>query len=434
MMEALQPDQPRHVLVVAYYFPPMGLSGVQRIAKMVKYLPAYNWHPTVLTVHPGGYFAYDETLLDELNHPDITIVRTASWDPTRLFSPGRTVSLPGEADRRRWAGLSQFLFVPDNKIGWYPVGLRAGMKCLKDQPFDAILSTAPPYTCHLLARRLSIKSKLPLVVDFRDDWVGNPRHRYPTPLHRWVNEWLEHRVMKRAALGLAINRPIQESLVARNSRAGFAPRVEVLPQGYDPADFEQATRTGKGEKMRFLYTGIFYDAQTPDFFLRAFQAFLEAHPERKEQVEAVFVGLLPESAKVLIKDLGLSEQVRYEGYCSHRETVDHLVFADVLWMTIGRRPGAEGISTGKLFEYLGSRKPILALVPEGAAREALRPYGAAHIVEPDDLEAITEGIHSMVEAWDRGALPEGEPAEVEMYDRRKLAGRLADLLEGVRKP
>ena len=181
----------RRVLVIAYYFPPMGLSGVQRVAKFVKYLPEHGWQPTVLTIEPAGYYAYDTTLLHEVKQAGVAICRTASWDPTRFFRRHQTIPLPSEPQRRRLSTVSQLLFVPDNKIGWLPHALRAGRRLLKERAFDAIFSSAPPYTAHLIAARLSRQSGVPLVVDFRDDWVGNPRHVYPTPLHRYLNGRLE---------------------------------------------------------------------------------------------------------------------------------------------------------------------------------------------------------------------------------------------------
>ena len=126
--------------------------------------------------------------------------------------------------------------------------------------------------------------------------------------------------------------------------------------------------------------------------------------------------------------LGIDDLVRYVGYVVHEEAVAQLQAADVLWMTIGKRPGAEGISTGKLFEYFGTRKPILALVPGGAACEALRPYGAACIVEPDDVAAIAQSILSMFTQWQAGTLPTPNESYVQQFDRRRLAGQLAACL------
>jgi glycosyltransferase involved in cell wall biosynthesis len=418
----------RRVLVVAYYFPPMGLSGVQRVAKFVKYLPDYGWQPTVLTVEPAGYFAYDTTLLHEVEQAGVAIHRTKTWDPTRLFGGRRTVALPSEFWRRRLSSLSQFFFVPDNKISWMRHALRAGNRLLQAHPFDAVFSSAPPYTAHLVAERLSRRHGLPLVVDFRDDWVGNPRHVYPTPFHRRWHQRLEQRVLRRSRYVVTINEPIRSALRQRNPCLDGSSPIAILPQGYDPDDFAVEPVAREPETMWLLYSGIFYDAQTPDFFLRALAQGVEKLPEMRRHVEAVFVGLLPRASLQLIDRLGIGDLVRYEGYVAHDEAVAFQRAADVLWMTIGKRPGAEGISTGKLFEYIGTRKPILALVPPGAAREALGPYGAACVVEPDDVAAIEQAILGFYDRWRAGSLPEPEEAYVRQFDRRRLAGLLAGFL------
>ncbi len=418
----------RRVLVIAYYFPPMGLSGVQRVAKFVRYLPDHGWHPTVLTVTPGAYFAYDPTLLAEVETAGVEVVRTASWDPTRLFGGGTTVALPDERKRRWWAALNHMVFVPDNKVGWWPHAVRAGRRLLRRGAFAAVFSSAPPYTAHLVGASLARWAGLPLLTDFRDDWLGNPRHVYPTPLHRRLHARLERRVLAQSRYVLTINDPIREALQRRAGAAGGRADVRVVPQGYDPADFDVPPVPRPPDRLRLVYSGIFYDAQTPDPFLRAMALLRERRPEVRSRLEAVFVGLVPAASQALAGQLGLTDAVQWAGYLPHREAVRHLLAADVLWMTVGRRPGAEGISTSKLFEYFGARKPILALVPAGAAREALRRHGAAVVVEPDDVPAIAGALGHLFDRWQTGTLPAPDRAYVERFDRRHLAGELAALL------
>lgn len=414
----------RQVLVVTYYFPPMGLSGVQRVTTFVKYLKEYGWRPSVLTIVPAGYFAYDKTLLAEVQAAGIPIHRTNSWDPTRLFRRQQSVGMPSEPLRSGLSAISQLLFVPDNKIGWMPHALRTGNRLLRSGSFDAIFSSAPPYTAHLVAARLSRTHNLPLVVDFRDGWVGNPRHQYATPLHRKWNERLERKVLRSCRRAITINDAIGDALL----RIGEAP-VTIIPHGYDPDNLNVAPAGRKPGKMTFLYTGVFYDAQTPDYFLQALARIIDRHPETRALVEAVFVGLLPKSSLQHVAALNLEDIVTYTGYVSHAQAVAFQRAADVLWMTIGSRPGAEGISTSKLFEYMGSRKPILALVPPGTAMRALEPYRAATIVDPEDVNAIATAISALIAQWQSGTLDAPDEAYVQRHDRRRLTGMLAACLD-----
>lgn len=396
------------------------------MAKLVKYLPAFGWQPTVLTVEPAGYFAYDDTLLAEVEAAGVRVVRTKSWDPTRLFGKKETIRLPKESSRRKLSSLSQALFVPDNKRGWQPFAVPVGKHLLKDDQFDVIYSTAPPYTAHLIGAKLARWSKLPFVADFRDDWVGNPRHEYMTAFHRAWSLRLERHVVQSSVFCTVINEPIQLSLMSRHRSAAD---IRIVTQGFDPVDFDNHTKKTNNEKMRFLYTGVFYDVQTPDFFLRGLVEALERAPAMRTRIEARFVGLVPEASKELATTLLLDEVVTYKGYLDHRETVNEQAEADVLWLMVGRREGAEQISTGKLYEYIGARKPIFAMVPNGAARQTAEAYGASFIVPPNDVDRIATEIIWLYTLWDEGKLPQPDDHVVQRYNRKEIAGQVAAQLD-----
>ncbi len=427
----------QRILVIAYYFPPMGMSGVQRVAKFVKYLPEFGWAPTVLTVDPGGYFAFDDALLREVSRSDVRIVRTKSFDPTRLFKKKATVALPAESSRKWLSYLSQALFVPDNKIGWLQPAVKKAVSLHQEAPFDIVLATIPPYTGALVAHKVARKTGLPYVIDFRDDWLDNPRHVYPTPLHRSIHRFLERRVVKDASALIFINEQISATVSDRFAaldREGQAlPGLHVIPQGFDRQDFaiidsDAREAAEPAKKLRFLYSGVFYDAQTPDYFLNALRHFIDARPDAGEALEAVFVGLLPERSRRLIEELALEEWVHYAGYRPHEECVRYLLGADVLWMTVGRGAGQHLISTSKLFEYFGAGKPILGLVPEGAAQDALHRYGASWIAPPDDVESIEQTLARIYTEWKNDALPRPDADFVRQLERRYLTGQLSSLL------
>lgn len=419
----------RRVLVLAYYFPPMGLSGVQRTAKFVKYLPRFGWQPTVVTCHPRGYFAYDVPLLEEIEAAGIEIHRTASWDPTRLFGRREVVDLPPESARRAFSRMSQAIFVPDNKIGWWIPARRKARAVLRETPFDLIFASAPPYTAHLVGGGLARSSGLPLVLDFRDDWVGNPRHAYPTRLHRALSSFLERRALQSADRIIVINEIIRRNLAARNPDAAASHEAVVIPQGFDPDDLRVAPSIpglpAHADTFTLVYCGVFYDAQSPEPFLRALADVVTRRAGLKSRIKAVFVGLLPESAKKLAEALGLAEAVHHTGYLPHHEAVACLRAADVLWMTVGRSEGAESISTSKLYEYFGTEKPILGLVPPGAARDALSRYGASEVVDPDAISEISAGIERLFQLWTADRLPRPARDFVDAFNRERLTERLA---------
>ena len=440
------PKEPfKHVLVVAYYFPPMGLSGVQRIAKLVKFLPRHGWRVTVITPKVGAYFAFDDGLLAELTAIDgVRIVRTSSLDPTRLFTPKQrsTVAFPEENSRQVLSFLSQLVLLPDNKIGWKRFAVRAARKIMKLDPFSAVFATAPPYTSFLIGKEISRTLGVPLVLDYRDDWIDNTRHIYPTRIHKSIVRKQEMAVVRSAKLVLAINQVILDQIKSRTDTADTA--YHLVPQGFDPEDFgvtqgfapedfdmpkEEKTST---KPMVFTYTGMFYDAQQPDSFLKALKLVFDQSPALKTKIRARFVGLFPESKKALIDLLGLTEVVQLEGYVSHQDSIRFLMESDVAWMTVGRQPREASISTGKLFEYIGSGKPILGLVPNGAAKQVLHDYGAGITVDPDDVQGISAHIRTLFGQWEGGELPSPSSSAQEQYDRNHQAGIVAGFLNNLR--
>lgn len=419
----------RNVLVVAYYFPPLGLSGVQRVAGFVRHLPEHGWQPTVITAKPRGYFAYDKSLWSPIEDAGIRVVRTKSLDPTRLFRSGATVRLPQETRRQTLAYISNWLFIPDNKLGWKPFALRAGLRQAAAQRFDAVFSSAPPYTGHLVGKKLSRRLKLPLITDFRDDWVGNPRHIYPTALHRRLHIQQERQVLIQSSAITTINRPILDALEKRHR--GINIQGEVIPHGFD--EYEDPVKVSVREKLKLVYTGVFYDAQTPEHFLRGISEFLAENPAMRPKISVIFAGLVPNGFADLIRTLKLEDVVQYVGYLQHTHVVELQQEADVLWMTIGSKSGASGISTGKLYEYMGTGKPILALVPSGTARRTLLRYGAAYIVEPESEAGIIQALSQITSDWNKETFPSPDESFVSMFSRNRLVEMLAGVLDSVVK-
>ena len=249
----------RRVLVVAYYFPPLGLSGVQRTLKFVKYLPQFGWHPVVLTVTPTGYYAQDYTLLDELHHQDIEIVRAGSLDPNRLFRKKGVVKMPSEPWRKVLTFMSDTLFVPDNKIGWRRKAVKAAEAVYREKPFDCIFATAPPFTDFLIGTDLKREFNKPLVMDYRDAWHENPFKYFPTPLHKLWNYKLEKHALRNSSRVITTNRRVKELLLRRYKFLRYDD-ITILPQGFDPQDFPGpgSAPIPRSEKMRITHAGVFY--------------------------------------------------------------------------------------------------------------------------------------------------------------------------------
>lgn len=414
---------PRHVLIIAYYFPPMGLSGVQRTLKFVKYLPQFGWQPTVLTVTPTGYFAQDYTLLEEIRPFHIDVERVGSLDPNRLFRKKGVVKMPSEGWRKILTYLSDLFFIPDNKIGWKRKAVKAAQELFAKKKFEIIFATAPPFTDLLIGAELSKKFNIPLVLDYRDAWHEYPYKYYPTPLHKWRNYVLEKRVVHAASRILTTNRRVKELILKRYKSLTYND-VTILPQGYDPQDFADSNvQIPKTKKMRITHAGVFYADRTPEYFLRALKKILDEHKDLRGHIEACFIGNLHDEHLKLITSMGLEEHVVTTGYLDHAHCVQYLMASDVLWLMLKN----DSQSPGKLYEYFGARKPIIACVVDGFLSQTIEEANAGVIVRPDDVEGIANGIMNYYELFKANRLPQPDEDVVLKYDRKELTNELSKI-------
>lgn len=410
----------RRVLVVAYHFPPLGGAGVQRTLKFVKYLPEFGWQPLVLTARPTEAYPRDSSLETEIPS-DVSVRRTSAllfpaWVPWRVKKL-----------------VARWLLMVDPQLGWLPFAVRTGQELIRQEKAEAIYTTAPPYTTHLAGLRLKKATGRPWIADFRDPWVGNFSLTFPTPLHKRVASHLEQLVIDAADQVIVISEPMRRMLL--DSYPKLHPsQIGVIPNGYDLADFDGVKPVGKNaDRLTIVYTGSFYgQRQVPDYFLRATQRALSRGWIPHDRVQISFVGNMSEDVQGQVEELGLADVTNIRGYVLHRQSIGYLLGADLLLLIIGSGPNSETVLTGKIFEYLAAGKPILALVPPGAAADLVQEAQAGAVVAPEDVEAIARQMKLFYQEWTEGELRINEDCKViARYDRRRLAGRLAKMLSNV---
>ncbi|MCX6137197.1 MAG: glycosyltransferase [Ignavibacteriales bacterium] len=413
----------RKVLIVAYYFPPLGFSGVQRTLKFAKYLPLYGWSPTIMTVTTTGYFAMDISLLKEIERTEIKVLRTSSVDPLRLFEKQQVVKMPSERVRKFLSRISDTFFIPDNKIGWKRPAVRAAAELLRKEKFDVIFATAPPQTAFLIGKKLKEIFGLPLVLDYRDPWVDYPFKFYPTPLHRYLNSKLEKTVLKASDAIVVASRVTKELLVRRYPYLTYND-VSIISQGYDPEDMNAPDTAvlPRTDKMRITYSGVFYENRTPVYFLEALQLVLKKNPRMRGRIEACFVGVFRNEHKNIINRLALQNEVNILGYLEHQECLKYVMASDVLWLMMQD----DRSSPGKIYEYIGAQKKILGCLPKGFMRSTVEEAGGL-CVDPTDVPAIASAIVLLFEQFEHHELRGPRPDIVDKYNRKILTGELAKM-------
>jgi glycosyltransferase involved in cell wall biosynthesis len=414
--------------MVAYFFPPIGGAGVQRTLKFVKYLPDCDWKPIIVTPRHSQTRLIDTDLTAEIP-PQTRIVRTADlvlpdWIPWRL---------------RAW--IARWLFIVDEHIGWLLFAEGASLECIRQEAVQAIYSTSAPYTDHLIAYRLKLKTNLPWIADFRDPWVDNFSAKFPTRMHQRLAARMEGNVIRTADRVLVVSEPMRQAILCRHSQIPPA-KVIVVPNGYDPDDFSALAHERIEpalEKDRFLivYSGSFYSqGRTAKEFLQALKFSLDEQILSREHLQVRFVGNVGKHTLELIDTLGLKDVCQATGYLPHRQSLAHVMAADVLLLIVGRGPGSEAVFTGKIFEYLASGKTILCLADAGAAADLVQEAQAGFVVDPEDIPAIAGQIELLYQQWAAGRLNQRkpQPAVVERYDRRALTTQLAVILNEITSP
>lgn len=436
----------RRLLFIAYNFPPAGGVPVRRALRLSRHLPDSDWSVSVLTAdrpydpfHPG-----DPSGLETLP-PLEQILRTPARSSSersyaRIFEGIRRVraltsgaSSNGGADMvgvRLRRLLYETLACPDPKRSWISGAVRAGLNSHAERPFDAILATGYPWSSLVVAARLGERTRIPVVLDYRDSWTLSPRRLW-TGLR---NRRLEARVLGAAA---AVTTVTEE--MTRQLRAAYpwfpAERIITVPNGVDPDEFPDPDPSLADPKHLILtYTGSFNDVvppspydRTPYFLIRAIERL---DPALRSALRVRFVGVLGERYRNFIRDRGVEDVIDLVGPQTYQRSLQHQRAADLLLLVIYDNPGARADMTGKLVEYMAAQRPILALVPDGEAAKLIQNHNLGWVVPPADVAEITEKLGSLVGAWRRGNLASRAPAIPELT-AHTMARRLAAILDRV---
>ena len=428
----------KRVLIITYYWPPSGGSGVQRWLKMSKYLPEYGWQPVVYTTEDAEYPIVDPSLEKEVA-PEAEVIRRHIFEPYSFYkkfigikeSETIKVGFTSEVARKGWKErLSLWirgnLFIPDPRRWWVKPSVKYLKTYLKEHPVDAIISTGPPHSMHLIALKLKEELGIPWVADFRDPWTKIDYYD-ELLLTRWADRkqhQLEHEVLTQADKVVTIGWDGARELGRLGNR-----NVRVIPNGYDWDLNHQQQTVKRTETFTLTHIGVIGANRNHPML---WQALNELKSEDKGFAEALkirLVGQIDQSVIKSIADAGLTESTEMVAHVPHDEVQQWQQSSQVLLLLINNAPNAKGILTGKLFEYLASGRPILCIGPvDGDAAKIIVDAGAGTVVGFDDKEGMKTAVKALYESYLAGGLTNNTHSGVERYSRRALAGEYARLL------
>jgi len=409
----------KKVLVVSYYYPPIGGVGVIRSLKFSKYLHLYGWQPFILSVKNRDLF-YTTPGKDEIP-PDITVSRT--WNIINNISII-------EGGLRRLGVASQFI-VPDAYFGWIPTAIQKGIQIIKSEKIDLIYVSCPPHSAGIIGARLTKATGVPLVVDFRDSWTINPyAGRYLTKISKNIDEFLEKEVIKNATYLIAATEGIQKDYLKKYPE--LQRKIHYIPNGFDAEDIPSSRQSFA--QFTVLYTGYFYGSRTPENLFAALENIKNNSSIPPGEFRFLWAGPDTEIVHKLAEKYHLTNIVEYLGLVSKTEAEGLVSNSHLLYFKIGETDNdtVNNTMTGKIFSYIASGRPILAEIPKGSAEELIKKYSDKYyIIHTSDPLDLQTAIIDAYRCW-KGGIRENTMSVkktdfIKEFDFRYLTGKLADL-------
>jgi glycosyltransferase involved in cell wall biosynthesis len=424
----------KKVLFIAYYFPPLGMGGVQRSLKFIKYLPEFGWNPVVFTTGTMAYYAYDKKLLLEIPS-DITIYRSNLFNPLSIpvKAPQQKVTHRQTPIFNKLKSIFSYLTILDNKLYWSIANVFKIISICKKEKIACIYSSSPPHSIHILSLVVGKFLNIPYIADFRDDWVGGILDQSPTPFHDKIADVLLKLILRKAAFVTATSRFIAQSLAERAQEKEKMfhvkhPKYLTITNGYDEKNFTnfQNKKTGK---FTIVYSGSFTPVHHPYPFLAALRDLIQEHPQWKNDIVFYHIGkYFGLDFPSLVEKNGLEEIVKFKGYLPHSGVMEFLEKSDLLLLTLTMGSYGKSIIPGKLFEYFRAGKPILAIAPEeGAVAELIQQTNSGSVCNEDNISGIKNVIKQNYLNW-KNHIPIPTPKNITQFERKKLTKTLSEIL------
>ena len=438
----------KRVLIISYYWPPTGGSGVQRWVKFAKYLTSEGWQPVIYTPENPEQLAVDESLAAEVP-AEAEVIKTRIVEPYEIYkkmlrksghSKEAVEVNPVNAQNKSFLQKVAMwvrgnLFRPDPRCLWIGPSVRFLKKYLSEHPVDLIVSTGPPQSMHLIGRRLAKETGLPWIADFRDPWTKIFYFKHLS-MTRATEKWhkkMEKKVLDDASVVVAVSPLVQQEFQQMTQTS-----VELITNGFDECDFatERCHEADGGPDKEFCitHTGLFAADGNPTVLWEVLAKKYAADESFRKALKIKLIGKTDDSILKALRDAGLEETVEDMGYQPHAVAVEQQRKASLLILPLRKEPEYKAVLPGKLFEYLASWRPVLGIgQPDGAMSLILNTTKTGVVFDWEDRTSIARFIDLCWKNHLEGRLIV-EDADISQFTRHNLTRRMAQLFDRLIHP
>lgn len=423
----------KKVLIITYYWPPAGGPGVQRWLKFVKYLPDFGIQPIVYIPDNPTYPIIDENLVKEVSDKAI-VLRNKIFEPYQLasfFSKNKTKKISSGIipNQKKQSFLDKLfllirgnLFIPDARVFWVKPSVRFLEKYIVENDIDTIVTSGPPHSLHLIGLELKQKLKIRWFADFRDPWTTIGYHKslrlsnYAAKRHKF----LEHKVLNTADTIIVTSKTTKTEFEAITSRP-----IAVITNGYDNENIEKQVLD---TKFSLAHIGSFLSERNPSILWESLVELLYEIPDFKKHLEIKLIGAVSQEVLEAITQFGLNPYLNNLGYVAHGVAIAHQKKSQVLLLIEINSKETRSIIPGKLFEYMVSNRPIIAIGPNGSDfAEIITNTNTGVFFDYSEKEKLKKVIGEFYNQYLNGKL-RSNGVGLQKYSRKNLTKELVELL------
>lgn len=422
----------KKALIITYYWPPAGGSGVQRWLKFVKYFRDFGIEPIVYTVENPNYPILDESLQNDVPE-NVEVLKLPIWEPNNVlsfFGKKKTESAGFLNPNPSFLGkmlqnVRANYFIPDARMFWIKPSVNYLKKYLSENKIDVVITTGPPHSLHLIGLKLKQHLNIKWIADFRDPWTEID-YFHQLPLSEKAikkHHYLEQEVLKNADAVLVVGKTMKENYV------DFNPNTFTITNGFDGeiADSKEVLDA----KFTLTHIGLMNADRNAKMLWEVLAEICEERESFKQDFQLKLIGKLDPSVLNDISKYKLESNVEIINYLSHKEVIQFQKKAQVLLLVVNDVPSAKGIITGKIFEYLMAKRPILAIAPtRGDLAEILNSTNAGVTIDFEDREQLKTNIVNLYSQFKKGEL-EVDSKNIEQFHRKQLTKKVAEIINRI---